>query len=70
MKALNRCRSRRCERALRRYDTDFEITGCLVDFLADARHWCDRHGHSFAKLDRKAHEHYLEEVTAARRGTL
>ncbi len=23
----------------------------LIDLLADARHWCDQHGESFADLD-------------------
>jgi hypothetical protein len=70
MKALNRYRALRCDRALRRYDTDFDITGCLIDFLADARHWCDRHGHIYTELDHMAYEHYCEEVVAARRGSL
>ena len=34
----------------------------LVDLLADARHWCDRHGWSFAALDRKAYQRYLGEL--------
>ena len=34
----------------------------LIDLLADARHWCDRHGESFAELDRIAHVHYLHEL--------
>ena len=65
MNALNRHRIARCDRALRRYDTDFELTGCLVDFLTDARHWCDRHGHNFAALDRKARDYYRDELRAA-----
>jgi hypothetical protein len=68
MNALNRYRARRCDRALRSYDTSFDLTECLIDFLADARHWCDRHGHSYADLDRTANGHYCEEVAAARRG--
>ncbi|MEW4569515.1 hypothetical protein AB1L88_16745 [Tautonia sp. JC769] len=36
----------------------------LIDLLADARHWCDRHGESYARLDRLAHEHYLAEQQA------
>ncbi|MBY0461255.1 MAG: hypothetical protein K2V38_28355 [Gemmataceae bacterium] len=35
----------------------------LIDLLADARHWCDRHGHSFAHLNRLASHHYAAEVT-------
>ncbi|MFN0007209.1 MAG: hypothetical protein ACKVXR_04815 [Planctomycetota bacterium] len=67
MKAVNRYRARRCGKALRRYDTDDDDTTCLVDFLADARHWCDRRGESYAKLDRSAYHHYAAEVAAARR---
>lgn len=68
MKALNRYRARRCGRTLRRYDTDSEPTGCLADFLADARHWCDHHGHDYADIDRRAYWNYAEEVAAVRRG--
>jgi hypothetical protein len=67
MKTLNRYRSCRFGRALRAYDTAFEPIACLVDLLADARHWCDRHGASYVELDRTAHRHYLEEVAAAPR---
>lgn len=65
MKALNRYRAMRCGKALRQYDTDFEIEGCLIDFLTDARHWCDRKGLGYADLDGRAHDHYLEEVAQA-----
>jgi hypothetical protein len=34
----------------------------LIDLLADARHWCDRHGADFAALDRVAYRHYLHEL--------
>jgi hypothetical protein len=70
MKTLNRTRARRCDRALRDYNTRSETADCLSDFLADARHWCDRHGHSYAELDRQAYSHYIEEVAETRRGTL
>lgn len=33
----------------------------IIDLLTDARHWCDRHGESFAALDRIAYQHYLTE---------
>ncbi len=39
----------------------------LIDLLADARHWCDQHGESFADLDRQAYQHYLAELDEARR---
>ena len=35
----------------------------LVDMLTDARHWCDLNGQSFWELDRRAHQHYLTELT-------
>ena len=34
----------------------------LIDLLTDARHWCDRHGESFAELNRIACEHYFAEL--------
>lgn len=34
----------------------------LIDLLTDARHWCDRHGESFAELDRIAYQHYIAEL--------
>lgn len=34
----------------------------LIDLLTDARHWCDRHGESFAELDRLACQHYTAEL--------
>lgn len=70
MKALIRSRAARCRRALLRYNTDSEIENGLVDFLADERHWCDRNQHSWADLDRRAHEHYSAELVDARGGRL
>jgi hypothetical protein len=55
-------RAARCGRVLSRYGTDDDPEMCLVDFLADARHWCDRNAESFWELDRKAHQHYLAEI--------
>jgi hypothetical protein len=43
------------------------MTDCLVGLLTAARHWCGRHGHSYAELDRVADRHYCEEVATARR---
>jgi hypothetical protein len=34
----------------------------LIDLLTDARHWCDRHGESFAALDETAYDHYVAEL--------
>jgi hypothetical protein len=33
----------------------------LIDLLTDARHWCDRAGEDFARLDRMASQHYIAE---------
>jgi hypothetical protein len=58
---------RRLQQVLRNYDTDDTPQGCLIDLLTDARHWCDRHGESYAELDRVAYQHYLAERYEARR---
>jgi hypothetical protein len=55
-------RAARCGKTLGRYGTDNTPEGCLVDFLADARHWCDRSGEDYAALDRRAYQHYLAEL--------
>ncbi|MCC6358747.1 MAG: hypothetical protein IT450_08395 [Phycisphaerales bacterium] len=63
----NAVRAKRFARLLRRYNT-YDTDPCrLIDLLADARHWCDQHGQSFAHLDRVAHEHYLVELQIERR---
>ncbi len=67
MIALNRYRACRCRQALRGYDADEDFATCLVDSLADARHWRERAGESYAELDRKVHEHYLAEWAEARK---
>jgi hypothetical protein len=58
----NNERVARFARVLKRYGTDNTGAGCLTDLLADARHWCDRHGEDYAALDRRAYDHYLTEV--------
>lgn len=67
MKALIPYRARNCRRALIQYDTAFAPENCPVDFLANARHWCDRNGHSFLELDCKAFRPYREERLVANR---
>lgn len=67
MTRLNRYRALRAELALRNYNTDEVLATCLIDFLADTRHWCERADESYAELNRKAHEHYLAERAEARR---
>lgn len=38
----------------------------LAATLADFRHWCDKQGTSFAKIDRQAHQFYLTDKYEAR----
>ena len=59
----NRDRADHCAVALRNYhDDDWDIKTSLVDFLADARHWCDCQGETYAELDQIAYQHYLAEI--------
>jgi hypothetical protein len=62
---LNLNRAKRCEAVIRRYNDDCDETSNLIDFLADARHWCDHHGLCFADLDGRAHRHYLAEADSS-----
>jgi hypothetical protein len=62
MKPLTHHRIARCQRALTLYDSAYELEYCLVDLLTDARHWCDRNGHSFLELDRRAFRAYRDEI--------
>lgn len=58
----NARRARRIAHILTRVrDRDTPPDG-LIELLADARHWCDRHGQDYARLDRLAYEHYLAET--------
>jgi hypothetical protein len=41
---------------------EYELPMLLLDLLADARHWCDAAGLSFAEFDRRAYDHYLHEI--------
>lgn len=70
MRATNRYRARCVDTTLRRYKPDLETRDCLIDFVTDARHWCDRNGESYAELDRIAYAHYSAEVVAARKGAV
>jgi hypothetical protein len=60
-------RAERLADVLRRYTTDNTDAGCLTDFLADARHWCDQNQQDYADLDRRAYQHYVVEVVDERR---
>jgi len=60
----NADRAKRVAHVLRRFNT-YETDPCrLIDLLADARHWCDRHGQCYGDLDRVAHDHYLAQLSA------
>lgn len=63
----NAQRAERLADVLRQYDTDDADPCCLIDLLADARHWCDRHGECYGDLDRMAYDHYLAELWDERR---
>lgn len=67
MKSENDKRSKRCAAAIRSYNDEWDEKSNLIDFLADARHWCDRNGLCFGELDRVAHQHYAAEQSDARR---
>lgn len=60
-------RAKRFARTLRGYGTDHTERGCLIDLLADARHWCDRTGACFDGIDRVAHDRYLADLCDDRR---
>lgn len=61
--ARNTRRARRIDHVLNWSGGGDDPAEGLTDLLADARHFCDRHGLSFAELDRVAYQHYLAELT-------
>jgi hypothetical protein len=63
--SANGRRARRIDCLLARCDDGNAPRESLIDLLADARHWCDRHEYDFADLDRVAYQHYAAERTAA-----
>jgi len=67
MKSDNDKRAKRCASAIRKYNDDWDEKSNLTDFLADARHWCDRNGQCFGDIDRMAYQHYLAELHDERR---
>ncbi len=67
MITTNRIRAQRFGKLLRVYDTGDTDQECLVDLLADARHWCDSQELSYVEHDRRAHDHYTMEVVEERR---
>lgn len=56
-------RSKRCAKAIRNYSDDCDQQSNLIDFLTDARHWCDRNQLCFGDLDRQAYQHYQAELS-------
>jgi hypothetical protein len=51
----------RCELALHAYDSDTDADASLVDFLADAMHWCKYRNKDFRDVLRIAEDHYSAE---------
>lgn len=62
MTLSNRERAIRCLQALKAYSDDDTLTN-LVDFLADAMHWCHVNGHSFRDCLDTALMHFDAEMT-------
>ena len=61
MTADNDLRANRCELAMCAYSNDDSFTS-LVDFLADAMHWCDFTGQDFHIAFAQACRHYINEL--------
>lgn len=62
----NADRAERCHGALRQYGDACDVRSNLIDFLTNARHWCDQSGESYSKLDRIAYQHYAAEAACER----
>ena len=58
----NALRAARAERILARYRTGDDLHTSLVDFLADAMHWCDYTGDDFFLALAQACRHYIHEL--------
>ncbi len=61
LQKAKRNRLTRCLRALAAY-TDSDEVANLVDFLADAMHWCRAESHDFWVLLDTAEDHFKMEV--------
>ena len=57
----NDLRADRCEKVLSAYSKDESFTN-LIDFLADAMHWCDFTGQDFHIAFAQACRHYIHEL--------
>jgi len=64
MTLTNEQRAERCGKALADYSNDDSCTN-LVDWLADAMHWCDCNGHDFADVMDSAFMHFNAEIAEA-----
>ena len=62
MTLSNQQRAARCEQAIAAYSGDDAYTD-LIDFLADAMHFCHIHGHSFEHALDTARMHFDAELT-------
>jgi hypothetical protein len=62
MSLTNHERAIRCQQAIDAYSDDDGYTN-LVDFLADAMHWCDLKGHCFTDAIETAVVHFDAEAT-------
>lgn len=61
MTLTNQERATRCQMAIADYSDDDHYTS-LVDFLADAMHWCRIHGHRFVDVLDTAVMHFEAEA--------
>jgi hypothetical protein len=61
MTPSNQQRSVRCQEAITAYSDDDDFTN-LVDFLADAMHYCDSTGQDFHLALAQACRHYIHEL--------
>ena len=57
----NNVRADRCEQVVTAYSNEDSFTN-LVDFLADAMHWCDFTGQDFHLALAQACRHYIHEL--------
>jgi hypothetical protein len=61
MTQSNQTRADRCQQAITAYSDEDDFTN-LVDFLADAMHWCDGTGQDFQLALAQACRHYIHEL--------
>jgi hypothetical protein len=57
----NATRAQRCYRAIAHYGDDLPESN-LIDFLADAMHWCDARAMDFHSMLAQACRHYVNEL--------